>query len=103
MLPAARIALYTILAAQALPAQANDGQAIAARYSCLACHQAERKVLGPAFKAVAAKYRHDPTAPARLADKVRRGSKGVWGPAPMPAQQVPEADLKHILQWILSL
>jgi cytochrome c len=74
-----------------------------AKYGCIACHAMDRKVVGPAFKDVAAKYRGQ-NAEARLVEKIRNGGAGVWGRIPMtPNPQVPDSDLHAIAKWILSL
>jgi cytochrome c len=71
---------------------------------CNACHDAEKKMLGPAFKDIAAKYKGDPDASAKLFKKVKRGGNGVWGETPMPANEgIKDEDLKTILAWVLSL
>ncbi len=72
--------------------------------NCLACHTVDKKLVGPAYKDVAAKYANDKGAEARLAKKVREGGVGVWGQVPMPANpQVSEAESHALVKWILSL
>ena len=72
--------------------------------NCLACHAVDKKVVGPAYKDVAAKYAGDKGAVDKLTQKVIKGGSGVWGPVPMPANpQVSEAEAKQLVQWILSL
>ena len=90
-----------LLASQA---NADDGaKALAQKSGCLACHSVEQKVLGPAYKDVAAKYKGKDME-AKLVAKVKAGGSGVWGPIPMPAHpQVPEQDIKTIVRWVLSL
>lgn len=84
--------------------QALGGIELAQKNGCTACHQVDKKVVGPAFKDVAAKYKGDKTAEARLAKKVKEGGKGVWGEIPMPANsQVKDEDIKAIVHWVLSL
>lgn len=102
--------LLTIAAAGSMfvAAQANAdaaAQALAQKSGCLACHSVDKKVLGPAFKDVAAKYKSDKTAEAKLIEKVKKGGSGVWGPMPMPANspQVKDADIKTIVAWVLSM
>ena len=101
--------LLAIVAASSMlvVAQVNaaDASALAQKSGCLACHTVDKKVLGPAYKDVAAKYKGDKTAEAKLVAKVKAGGSGVWGPMPMPpmAAQVKEADITTIVQWILSL
>ena len=70
------------------------------QYACFACHQIDTKVVGPAFKDVAAKYAGKADY---LAGKIKSGSSGVWGPIPMPAQEaLPEADLATIAAWLAA-
>ena len=85
-------------------AQAMASQELAQKNACLACHQVDKKVVGPAFKDVAAKYKGDKAAEAKLVKKVKEGGKGVWGEVPMPPNaQVKDADIKTIVHWVLSL
>lgn len=82
----------------------DDGQALATKNACMACHQIDKKVVGPAFKDIAAKYKGDKTAEAKLADKVKKGGTGVWGTIPMPPNaQVKDEDIKKIVHWVLSI
>jgi cytochrome c len=94
-----------LVATQAGAVDAAAAQALAQKSGCLACHSVEKKVLGPAYKDVAAKYKGDKTAEARLVAKVKAGGSGVWGPMPMPPMgaQVKEADIKTVVEWVLSL
>jgi cytochrome c len=92
----------TLFAATALPALADP--ALAQAKNCMACHAVERKVVGPAYKDVAAKYKGDKTAVDKLAAKILKGGAGVWGPVPMPANaQVNEAEAKKLAAWVLTL
>jgi cytochrome c551/c552 len=71
--------------------------------ACLGCHTADKPLVGPAFRDVAAKYRGDPAAAARLAQKVRAGGQGVWGQVPMPPNPgLSEADAKLLVDWVLA-
>ncbi|MEO8848647.1 MAG: c-type cytochrome [Casimicrobiaceae bacterium] len=79
------------------------GLALMHKDNCAACHAIDKKVLGPAYQDVAAKYRGDKTAPAKLAKKIKDGGVGVWGAIPMPPNAVPDADIKELVDWILSL
>lgn len=84
------------------PAFANAD--LAQKKNCMACHQVDQKVLGPAFKAVAAKYADDKDAVAKLSTKVIKGGSGSFGQIPMPANpQVSEAEAKQLVTWILGL
>jgi cytochrome c len=71
---------------------------------CAACHAIDKKVVGPAFKDVAAKYKNDKAAESRLVNKVKSGGAGVWGSVPMvPNTGVRDEDIKTLVRWILSL
>ncbi len=77
---------------------------LAKKKNCLACHAVDKKLVGPAYKDVAAKYKGDAGAADRLAKKVRQGGVGVWGQVPMPANpQVNEAEATQLVNWVLSL
>lgn len=84
-------------------AQAQDPAKLAQEKACLACHQVDKKVVGPAYKEIAAKYRGQKGADANLAKKVRAGGAGVWGQVPMPPNPgVSEAEAATLVKWILS-
>ena len=77
---------------------------LAMKKNCMACHAVDKKVLGPAYKDVAAKYADQKDAVDKLTQKVLKGGAGVWGPVPMPANpQVTEAEARQLVQWILTL
>ena len=85
----------------AVPAMAD--QALAASKNCMACHAVDKKLVGPSYKDVAAKYAGQKDAVDMLAGKIIKGSAGVWGPIPMPANaQVNEADAKKLATWVLT-
>jgi cytochrome c len=94
--------------AAAAPAQAaaTSGAAPAIallkKYSCTACHGMEQKLVGPGFKQVAAKYAGRGDAQDYLAGKIKNGGQGVWGPIPMPAQSLSDAELKTLAAWFAS-
>lgn len=70
---------------------------------CLTCHTVDKRLVGPSFRDVAAKYGNDKTAVDRLASKLRKGGSGVWGPVPMPPiPQLTEAQAKQLAQWVLE-
>lgn len=72
--------------------------------ACTACHNEETKVVGPAYKDVAAKYKDDPEAAKKLFDKIRAGGQGTWGEIPMPPQTtISDDDLKLVVDFILSI
>lgn len=85
----------------ASPAFADE--ALAKSKNCMACHAVDKKLVGPAYKDVAAKYAGQADAVATLATKVQKGGVGVWGQVPMPPNaQVNDADAKKLVEWILS-
>ena len=85
-----------------LAAPALADLALATSKNCMSCHAVERKVLGPSFKDVAAKYKDNKGAVDLLAAKIMKGGSGVWGPVPMPANtQVSDADAKKLAAWVL--
>ena len=83
-------------------AAATDASALAAKYNCTACHAVDKKMVGPSYKDVAAKYAGDSGALVKLEKKVTSGGSGVWGAIPMPPNNVPDADLKALVEWILA-
>jgi cytochrome c len=79
-------------------------EALMKKDGCIACHAVDKKVIGPSYQEVAAKYRGDKDAAAKLAKKVKDGGSGVWGQVPMPPNPaVPDADIKNLVEWVLSL
>lgn len=92
------------LANGALAADPKAAEALAKNSGCLACHTVDKKLVGPGYKDIAGKYRNDKAAEANLVKKVKAGGKGVWGDVPMPPNaHVKDADIKTMVQWILSL
>ena len=86
----------------ALSGQVLADEALAKAKGCLACHTVDKKVVGPAYKDVAAKYKGDKTAAAKLAAKVKAGGKGVWGEIPMPPNNITDDEAKKLVAWVLS-
>jgi cytochrome c len=87
--------------AASFPVEASEE--LAKKHNCFACHTVDKKMVGPSYKEVGAKYRSDKSADAKLFDKVKKGSQGVWGQVPMPPNAtVPDADVKALVKWILS-
>lgn len=73
---------------------------------CISCHRVDQKLIGPGFKEVAARYRKDPQAAARLFAKVREGGEGEWGDMPMQPnseEKISDADLRTLIDWLLKL
>ncbi|SFF06910.1 c-type cytochrome [Paracidovorax wautersii] len=96
--------LMTLALALSASVPALADQALATSKNCMACHAVDKKLVGPAFKDVAAKYAGQAGAADKLATKIIKGGSGVWGPVPMPANsQVNEAEAKKLAAWVLSL
>lgn len=94
--------IMTVLTSIAIPATADE--ALAKSKNCMACHAADKKLVGPSYKDMAKKYAGDAKALDMLATKIMKGGSGVWGAIPMPANtQVNEAEAKKLTAWILSL
>ena len=94
------LALATLVSA---PAFASEQ--LAQKGGCLACHAKDKKMMGPAFKDIAAKYKDQKDAVPHLMDKVRKGGSGVWGQIPMaanPPEKINDADLKAVIEWVLK-
>lgn len=82
----------------------DAAMALAQKSGCLACHALDKKLVGPAWNEVGKKYAGDATAAAQLAVKVKKGTKGTWGPVPMPGNvTVKDADIKTMVEFVLSL
>ena len=98
-------AVVALALAAALPATvpAYAQEELAKKHNCFACHAVDKKLVGPSYKDVAAKYRNDKQAEAKLFEKVKKGGQGVWGQVPMPPNsQVPDNDIHSLVKWILS-
>jgi len=70
--------------------------------NCMTCHAEDKKVIGPSYKDVAAKYKGQADASAKMAVKIKKGGTGVWGQIPMPANNVTEAEAKTLADWVLK-
>lgn len=71
--------------------------------NCLACHAVDKKLVGPAYKDIKAKYEKDDKAVAMLTEKIMKGGKGNWGPIPMPANpQVSKEEAEKLAKWVLG-
>lgn len=96
-------ALLIMAAMAAVAAPAIADEALAKSKNCMACHAADKKLVGPSYKDVAKKYAGDAKAVDMLAAKIIKGGSGVWGAIPMPANtQVSEPDAKKLASWVLS-
>lgn len=95
------LAAAALAAAAAAPARADE--ALAKKHQCLACHQLDKKSVGPAYKEIAKKYKGQADAVTKLSDKVKKGGAGVWGQVPMaPNPAVPDADIRKLVEWVLK-
>lgn len=97
--------LSAILCIAAPIARANEDAApLLQKGGCVACHSAEKKILGPAFKDVSARYKGKDMQ-AALIKKVKEGGSGAWGPMPMPpnAGKLSDDEFKVVVDWVLSL
>jgi cytochrome c len=80
-----------------------NGQVLAKKYGCLSCHSETKKIIGPAFRDIAEKYRKNPSAQQYLALRVKNGGSGIWGVVAMPANKnISDPDLEKITEWILN-
>ena len=96
--------LFGVLAGALMLAPAVQAdEALAKKHNCTACHQIDKKLVGPPYKDVATKYRGQKDAAVKLAEKVKNGGQGVWGPVPMPPNAaVSDADIKTLVAWVLA-
>lgn len=86
----------------ASPAFANAD--LAQKKNCMACHATDKKLVGPSYKDVAAKYAGQAGAADKLAEKIMKGGSGVWGQVPMPANpQVSADEAKQLAAWVLTV
>jgi cytochrome c len=92
-----------LAAALVIAPVAQADEALAKGKGCTACHANDKKMIGPAYKEVAKKYKGDAKAPAMLAGKVIKGGQGVWGPIPMPPNKVTDDEAKKLVSWILAM
>ena len=93
------MAAFGVLAA----GNAAANEKLAQSNGCMTCHAVDKKVIGPSYKEIAAKYRSDKAAEANLVKKVKAGGSVVWGPTPMPPNaHIKEDDIKTLVQWVLA-
>ena len=92
-----------VVIAGRLAGQAGASPELAKSKNCMGCHAVDRKMVGPAYKDVAAKYKGDKKAADALAATIKAGGSGKWGPVPMPPNNVTDDEAKKLAQWVLSL
>ena len=98
-------AVYVAMMAAAgivMAGQVQADEALAKSKNGMACHAIDKKLVGPAYKDVAAKYKGDAKAQAMLAEKIKAGGKGVWGQIPMPPNNVTPEEASKLAAWVLS-
>lgn len=96
-------ALAFATASLAATAPALADQQLATAKNCMTCHAVDKKLVGPSFKDIGAKYGGQAGASDKLAAKVIKGGAGAWGPVPMPANpQVSAEEAKKLVDWILT-
>jgi len=98
---AVHIALM-VAAGLCVSSQVMADEALAKAKNCMSCHAIDKKLVGPAYKDVAAKYKGDAGAVDKLAAKIKAGGKGVWGEIPMPPNNVTPDEAKKLATWVLS-
>ena len=106
-LPSRTLWLFALaLSFATLGAHAAANEELMRRGGCVGCHEVDEKLIGPAYRDVANRYRNQPKAVDQLFKKVRGGGRGNWGDASMPpnaADKISDEDLRKLLQWILAL
>ncbi len=98
-------AVYVAMMAAAgivMTGQVQADEALAKAKNCMSCHAVDKKLVGPAYKDVAAKYKGDKGAVDKLAAKIKSGGKGAWGEIPMPPNNVTDEEAKKLVAWVLS-
>ena len=97
-------AVFVLAAAVTAASPALADEALAKAKNCLACHAVDKKLVGPSYKDVAAKYAKDKGSVDLLAAKIMKGGSGVWGPVPMPPNAaVKDDDIKKMVAYIMTL
>jgi cytochrome c len=83
--------------------QATADEALAKAKNCMTCHAVDKKLVGPSYKDVAAKYKSDKGAVAMLAGKIKSGGKGAWGAIPMPPNKVTDEEATKLAAWVMAV
>lgn len=98
-----KLSLIVVAAGLLTSGAAMASADLAQQKNCLTCHATDKKIVGPAFKEVAAKYAGNKAAEAALADKIVKGGAGVWGAVPMPPNPVSADEAKALAKYVLSV
>ena len=96
------VSLFAMLATVTSGAAFANAE-LATKKNCLACHATDKKIVGPSYKDVAAKYAGQKDAAAKLAEKIQKGGVGAWGQIPMPANSVTPEEAKQLAAWVLTI
>ena len=96
------VSLFAMLATVTSGAAFANAE-LATKKNCLACHATDKKIVGPSYKDVAAKYAGQKDAAAKLAEKIQKGGVGAWGQIPMPANPVTADEAKTLAAWVLTI
>jgi cytochrome c len=97
-----KIRLIVLAAAALVAGPVLASQDLANKKGCMACHAVDKKLVGPSYKDIAAKYAKDKDAVTKLATKIKAGGSGVWGPVPMPANNVTPEEAKALATWVMA-
>lgn len=98
-----KLSIAAALSVALLPGVAMASAELAKSKNCLACHAVDQKLVGPSYKEVAAKYKGDATAQAKMATKIQKGGAGAWGQIPMPPHpNVNDAEAQTLAKWVLA-
>lgn len=98
-----KFAFAVVTAAALVAGPALASKELAQKHACLACHAAEKKIVGPSYQEVVKKYAGQKDVEQMLAKSIKAGGSGKWGPVPMPAQAgLSEGDAKLLAAWILG-
>ncbi len=96
--------IATLAATALISGTAQASEALAKAKNCMGCHTVDKKLVGPAYKDVAKKYAGNKGAEAELAKRIKGGSSGLWGGAPMPPNtNVSDGEATTLAKWVLSL
>lgn len=99
-----KLLMFAAMGLMTVSGGAFASEQLAKAKNCLACHAADKKLVGPSYKDIAAKYAKDSAAAGKLAKKIREGGVGAWGQIPMPANpQVSEAEAQTLAKWVLTI
>lgn len=98
-----RMAAKPAAVAHAAGGAATDANALLAANYCMGCHAVDKKVVGPGFNEVAAKYKGKADGLSLVAQTIRAGGAGKWGPVPMPAfDKLSDSEANALARYVLA-